>query len=88
MFLGFNIPNTFNPVSIYNVCVIKKKEKDTHHFIGNLSNGVGVVHPFPVIRERGPDVHGRFLIPVGQEVVEAVVGQSLDCWCRAVPSCK
>ena len=73
---------------ICNFCVKQKKDKDTHNFVSNLSNRVGVVHPFPVIGECGPDVHGRLLVPVGQEVVEAVVGQSLDCWCRAVPSCK
>jgi hypothetical protein len=62
-----------------------QKEK-SDHFVGDSSDGVRVVHPFPVIRERGTDVDRRLLVPVRQEVVLPVVGERLDRRGHAVPS--
>ena len=44
-----------------------------YHFVRDPANGVRVVHPFPVVRKGGPDVHGGLVVPVGQEVVESIV---------------
>ena len=60
-------------------------KKISHHFVGDSSDGVRVVHPFPVIRKRGPDVDRRLLVPVRQEVVLTVVRERLDRGSHAVP---
>ena len=60
-----------------NLCVI------SYHFVGDFGDGVRVVHPPSVIGEPRPDVNCRFLVPVGQEVVEPVVRQGFDRNCRS-----
>ena len=57
----------------------------THEFDSDPVDGVGLVHPPAVVGEGGPHVHGRLLVPEGQEVVEAVVRQRLHRRSRAVP---
>ena len=57
----------------------------TYESCGHPVNDIGLIEPPPVIRKRRPDVHGGLLVPVGQEVVEAVVAEGLHLGCSAVP---
>ncbi len=57
----------------------------THQVVGQPPDDVGLIHPPAVVGKRRPDVHGRFLVPVWQKVVEAIVGQRLHWRTHAVP---
>ena len=57
----------------------------THEFDGDPVDGVGLVHAPAVVGEGGAHVHGRLLVPEGEEVVEAVVRERLHRRSRAVP---
>ena len=57
----------------------------THEFDGDPVDGVGLVHAPAVVGEGGAHVHGRLLVPEGEEVVEAVVRERLHRRRRAVP---
>lgn len=46
----------------------------SYQFVSDLGDDVRVVHSSAIIGPNGSDVHARFVVPIGKEVIEFVVG--------------
>lgn len=56
-----------------------------YQFFGNFADNVRVVQSSPIIRPNRADMHARLVVPIGQKVVNFIVGHGLAWACGTLP---